>query len=136
MFDIPEEHCFLSVQDLVSVQKFADAVINGTMDKQHVVTTVPLLEHGYDVLLEKPFAINERQAKVLLDCAKKTGRKVMVCHVLRYSPFYTKIKEVVDSGEIGKIINTYKFLLPTKTDKKHIRAKRTIKYTYYAQYTK
>lgn len=104
-FDIPDERCFTSVKDLVAVPKFADAVINGTMDKQHVVTTVPLLEHGYDVLLEKPFALDERQAKVLLECAKKTGRKVMVCHVLRYSPFYTKIKEVVDSGEIGKIIN-------------------------------
>lgn len=105
LFQIPDHHCFHSVEELVSVPKFADAVINGTMDPLHVETTVPLLEHGYDVLLEKPFAVNQSEADTLLQCANETGRIVMVCHVLRYAPFYREIQKVLRSGVIGKVIN-------------------------------
>lgn len=105
LFDIPEENCFSSVEDLVAVPRFADAVINGTMDRIHVQTTVPLLEHGYDVLLEKPFALNCEEADILLSCAQKCGRKVMICHVLRYAPFYRQIHDVIKSGQIGRIMN-------------------------------
>lgn len=104
-FSIPKEHCFSSVEQLVSIPKFADAVINATMDQQHVSTSLPLLRHGYDILLEKPFAINQQQADQLINCCRQTGRRIMVCHVLRYSPFYRKIKETVSSGEIGEILN-------------------------------
>ena len=48
----PDDMMFTSAEELASKGKLADAVINGTMDKQHVDTTLPLLEAGYDVLLE------------------------------------------------------------------------------------
>lgn len=105
LFHIPEHHCFGSVEELVSVPKFADAVINGTMDPLHVRTTIPLLKHGYDVLLEKPFAVNQSEADTLVQCANETGRTVMVCHVLRYAPFYREIQKILGSGAIGKVIN-------------------------------
>lgn len=104
-FNIPPEHCFSSVDELTSVQKFADAAINGTMDHIHVKTSIPLLESGYDILLEKPFAVNEKEMRELVKCAAKNGRKVMVCFVLRYAPFYQEIKKVLLSGEIGEIVN-------------------------------
>ena len=104
-FGIDDERCFSSVEELCAVPRFADAAINGTMDRQHVVTTIPLLRAGYDVLLEKPFAINQREADELLACAKETGRRVMICHVLRYAPFYRAVQEVITSGEIGRIMH-------------------------------
>lgn len=104
-FNIPEHNCFSCVEDLIKVPKFAQGVINGTMDQLHVPTSLLLLKHGYDILLEKPFAINEAEANELIECAKETNRQVMVCHILRYTPFYKKIKEIVGGGEIGKIIN-------------------------------
>lgn len=104
-FDLPESRCFESVDELVAVPRFADAAINGTMDPIHVSTTVPLLKAGYDVLLEKPFAVNEEEARLLLSAAKKYNRKVMICFVLRYSPFYRGIKERIVAGEIGDILN-------------------------------
>ena len=104
-FGIPEEKCFESVEELIKVPKFADAAINGTMDSIHVSTTIPLLKAGYDVLLEKPFAVNEKEARQLYNTAKKYGRKVMICFVLRYAPFYRGIKEKILAGEIGDIIN-------------------------------
>lgn len=105
LFSIPKEHCFSSAEELAVHPKFADAVINGTMDRQHVSTSLPLLRRGYDILLEKPFAINQEEADELLRCVHETGRHVMVCHVLRYAPFYRKIKETIQDGGIGKIIN-------------------------------
>lgn len=105
LYNIPPERCFTTAQELAGVPKFADAVINGTMDHVHVETTVPLLEAGYDVLLEKPFSVNEEEARELVDAAEKYGRKVMVCFVLRYAPFYRKIKDLILAGEIGDIIS-------------------------------
>ena len=104
-FRLPAERCFSSVEALCAVPRFADAAINGTMDRQHVVTTLPLLRAGYDVLLEKPFAINQQEADALLACARETGRRVMVCHVLRYAPFYRAMREVIASGEIGRVMH-------------------------------
>ena len=104
-YGFSEEFCFDSAAELAKKPKLADAIINGTMDEMHVETSVPLLEKGYDMLLEKPFAVNEDEMKTLVDCVKKNGNKVMICHVLRYTPFYYSIKERVASGEIGDIIN-------------------------------
>ena len=104
-FGIPQEYCFNSVEALAAAPRFADGIINGTMDPQHVATTLPLLRRGYDVLLEKPFALNQAQADRLLTCARETGRRVMVCHVLRYAPFYRTLKEMIVAGELGRILN-------------------------------
>ena len=60
-FGIPADRCFESAEELAKQPKLADAVINGTMDNQHVATAIPLLRRGYDMLLEKPFAVNEAE---------------------------------------------------------------------------
>lgn len=104
-FGFPQEFCFASADELAKAPKFADAVINGTMDEQHVETSIPLLEKGYDMLLEKPFAVNDGEMERLLDVVRRNGNKVMICHVLRYTPFYSEIKKRITDGEIGDIIN-------------------------------
>lgn len=100
-----DEMCFENAEELAQKGKLADAVINGTMDQQHVQTTVLLLRAGYDVLLEKPFAVNEEEMRFLVNTAKECKRKVMICHVLRYTPFYRAVKKAIMEGEIGEIIN-------------------------------
>ena len=104
-YGFSEEFCFESAEELAKHGKIADAVINGTMDDQHVDTTIPLLEAGYDILLEKPFAISHDEVKRLEEAVERTGRKVMICHVLRYAPFYVELKKRILNGEIGDIIN-------------------------------
>ena len=101
LFNLPEDMLFESAEALAKKGKLADAVINGTMDQQHVATAVPLLEAGYDMLLEKPFAISEAELRALIGTARRCGRKVMVCHVLRYAPFYAEIKKRLP--RLGKI---------------------------------
>ena len=107
MFDLPDECCFSTVEELVSVPRFADAAINCTMDRLHVETSLPLLRHGYDLLLEKPYALNDEEGQLIIDCARETGRKVMVCHVLRYTPFYRSLRRVIALGTIGDVINIH-----------------------------
>ena len=86
-FGFSPERCYENAEQLATVPVFADAVINGTMDAEHVPTSLPLLRAGYDILLEKPFAVNEDEMRELADTAEKYNRKVMICHVLRYAPF-------------------------------------------------
>lgn len=99
------EFCFENAAELAKHEKFADVIINGTMDHQHYETAAPLLELGYDMLLEKPFSVNADEMSKLLKIIRAHGNKVMICHVLRYSAFYRAIKQRVANGEIGDIIN-------------------------------
>lgn len=105
LYGIPEENCFKSAEELSKNPKIADAVINGTMDKEHVNTSIPLLKAGYHILLEKPISTNEKELLELYQTAKETKRNVMICHVLRYNPYYIEIKNKVAAGEIGEIMN-------------------------------
>ena len=104
-YNVTAENCYSDVSELVKREKFADAVINGTMDHLHVSTSIPVLEKGYDLLLEKPFAVNEEEMNELHEVAQREGRKVVIGHVLRYTDFYRAIKEHIISGEIGNIIS-------------------------------
>ncbi len=104
-YNVPGENCFDSVEEFVARDKFADAVINGTMDQLHVKTSIPVLRKGYDMLLEKPFAVNAVEMQELVDVVRETGRKVYICHVLRYTPFYSSIKKHLINGDIGDIIS-------------------------------
>ncbi len=99
------QFCFENAEELAKHEKFADAIINGTMDHQHYETAAPLLELGYDMLLEKPFAVNAEEMSKLLKIIRTHGNKVMICHVLRYSAFYREIKQRIINGDIGDIIN-------------------------------
>ena len=102
-FNLPKEMCFESAEEFLKHPKMADAVLVCTQDQQHVAHAIPALELGYDVLLEKPISPSEEDCRALLKTAHRTGRKVIVCHVLRYSPFYRKIKEILDSGILGEL---------------------------------
>ena len=104
-FHVSKEHRFASIEEFVNSPKIADAVINGTMDQLHVKTTIPVLKAGYHVLLEKPIGTSEEEMRELQQAAEQYDRKVMICHVLRYAPFYAEIKKRILAGDIGDIIN-------------------------------
>jgi len=105
MFGLSPEHCFESAEQVAERPKLADVAINGTMDHQHVPTSLPLLAAGYDMLLEKPFATDEKEMWQLVHAARKHDRRVGICHVLRFTPFYRAIRQQVLDGVIGDILN-------------------------------
>lgn len=103
--NIPDEKRFVTWEHVFEQPKFADAIIITTPDDLHYGPCMKALEMGYDVLLEKPIAPTEKECRDILALANKTGRIVAVCHVLRYAPYFIKLKEMVDSGVLGELIS-------------------------------
>ncbi|MDX2111692.1 MAG: Gfo/Idh/MocA family oxidoreductase [Verrucomicrobiota bacterium] len=101
----PAFRSFKDANELLSVDKFADILVIGTQDAFHFAPCLAALQKGYDILLEKPISNNLREVLALEKAARELGRKVLVCHVLRYTPFYEKLKEIVASGVLGEIIS-------------------------------
>lgn len=105
LYNLPAQRCYQTAEALAKDPRFADFAINGTMDHQHVPTSLPLLAAGYHLLLEKPFATHEDELWELVDAARRCDRHVAICHVLRYAPFYAAIREKVAEGVVGDILN-------------------------------
>ena len=103
-FGIPAEACFENADIFSRQPKMADAVINGTMDQLHVSTSVPVIEAGYHLLLEKPIAKSHEELATLVDAAQKVDQHLMICHILRHAPFYVAIQRVIADGKIGQIM--------------------------------
>lgn len=101
---VAQEMCFDSVEKMLEQPKLADAMVLCTQDRQHVPQAIVALRKGYDLLMEKPISPVEEDLKKIVQVARECGRKVLVCHVLRYTPFFGKIKEIIDSGLIGEIV--------------------------------
>ena len=104
-YGVDPSRVFYSVDELVKCGKIADIVINGTMDAQHVPTSLPLLSLGYDMLLEKPFATGAKELAELYATAKENKNAIFVCHVLRYASFYLGIRRILEEGVLGKIVS-------------------------------
>ena len=102
---IPQSMRFASVSDFTACAPECDLVINATMDDIHCSVGIPIIEAGYDMLIEKPVSADPDELLALHSRAKELGRQVFVCHVLRYTPFYKAIKERIVKGEIGRIVS-------------------------------
>lgn len=104
-YGIEDRYRFGTWEDIFTVPKFADAVFITTPDHLHHGPAMAALAMGYDLILEKPIAQTWRECREILELATKNDRIVAVCHVLRYAPYFRKMKEVVDSGAIGRVIS-------------------------------
>lgn len=103
-FSLPEENVYASWEDLLKRDRFADAVIVATQDKDHYAPAMKALEKGYHVLCEKPMSPDPAECLRMAQAAKKYGRKLSVCHVLRYTPFFSQIKKLIEAGTIGEVM--------------------------------
>lgn len=104
-FSIPKERQFLSPDDFFSKGIISDALIISTQDASHYEITKKAILTGYKyILLEKPVSGVKGEYTELRDLAKENGVILIICHVLRYSNYYSKIKEIISSGKIGDIV--------------------------------
>lgn len=102
--NVPEQMRFADAMEVFRLGKIADAAIITTQDQDHFPHAMAALDCGYDILLEKPISPDPKECVAIEEKANKLGRKVTVCHVLRYTNFWGEIKKVLDSGELGKIV--------------------------------
>ncbi|NMA61762.1 MAG: Gfo/Idh/MocA family oxidoreductase [Firmicutes bacterium] len=104
-FGIAEDKCFKDWDELFAQPKLADAVFVTTRDRDHYEPAIKAMNAGYHVLLEKPMSPSWDECIDLGRVAEEKNLNLTVCHVLRYSPFFQTIKEILDSGKIGRLMS-------------------------------
>lgn len=104
-YHVPAEMCFESYEELLSLPKFADIAMICTQDKMHFEPAMMAIDKKYDLLLEKPIAPTPQECYRIAEKARANGVRVLVCHVLRYTPFYKAVKAFIKSGTLGEIMN-------------------------------
>ena len=98
-----DEELFTDLDKCLAKDLHCDLYINGTMDQIHYEVLKKLLKTKKAILTEKPIVNNKEQLLELENLAKKNNSSVFVGHVLRYTPFYKTIKQLLVDGEIGEI---------------------------------
>jgi len=104
--NIPKEMQFTSWEELLTKPKLAEALLICTQDRDHFKPTMKALELGYDILLEKPMSPDPYETLQMAEKAEETKQLLTICHVLRYSTFFIKLKEILaDKERLGDIVN-------------------------------
>jgi predicted dehydrogenase len=95
-------------------EQHPDVVIVTTVDAYHHLYIVAALEHGCDVVSEKPMTTDDDKVAAILAAAERTGRRVRVTFNYRYSPAYTRLRQLVADGAIGvPLLIDFSWLLDT-----------------------
>ncbi|NEW04767.1 Gfo/Idh/MocA family oxidoreductase [Paenibacillus sp. SYP-B3998] len=102
---IEDAHCHSDWRSLLDVPKLADAVVICTQDQMHLEPAMRALEKDYHVLLEKPMSTTAEACILLGEQADKWNKVFSICHVLRYTPFFSLLKSMLDRGKIGRLIS-------------------------------
>lgn len=102
---ISSENAFVSWEDLLSKGKIADILLVCTQDQMHFEPTIQALELGYDVLLEKPMSGSPAECLAMAAASKKQQKILAVCHVLRYTNFFSTLKKMLSQGRIGRLVS-------------------------------
>ncbi len=92
-------------EDFTTSKKLTDVVIIASPDYTHYLYAQHAIQLGYDILLEKPIGMNLDDIQALKEAMKGKQINTAVPYVLRYSPHFKKLKELIDQGKIGEIVN-------------------------------
>lgn len=104
-FCLEPSACFTDYHDFFRSSLKVDAVMICTPENMHYEPCMMAIEAGYHVLLEKPIAQTPEECIAIGEAARRKNVIVTVCHVLRYHPYFIKLKELACSGELGNIIS-------------------------------
>jgi predicted dehydrogenase len=96
---------FTGWDELAGKGRLADVAVIATQDRLHVEPAVTLARQGYHLLLEKPMAPTEAEARQIADAVDAAGVIGAVCHVLRYTGYTRALKGLLDTGRIGTLVN-------------------------------
>lgn len=103
-YGVPEDMCFKTGEEMFARERLADVALICTQDRQHVGHAVAALQKGYHLLLEKPIAVSLEDVRLIEETAKAHQRCVVVCHVLRYAPFFEQIRAAIERGDVGEVV--------------------------------
>jgi predicted dehydrogenase len=102
----PETRFTGNLEELLADNEL-DAVVVAAPVLAHTALARRVLQAGKDVFVEKPLALSPSDAEDLIELATERDRILMVGHLLEYHPAITRLKEIVDSGELGEVFYVY-----------------------------
>lgn len=100
---VADAACFRTWEEALAERGEWDAVVIATPDRLHVDPAARALELGCDILLEKPIAPTIGELRRFVHAAGPHRGAVTVAHVLRYTPFFTAVKRIIDEGRLGAL---------------------------------
>jgi len=105
LFNIPEKFQYRSWEDLLAGPRLGEGILICTQDKMHFQPAVRAVEKGYHILIEKPISPDPEECIKIGQLAEKSQKVVMICHVLRYTPFFIRMKALLQEGRIGRVVS-------------------------------
>jgi predicted dehydrogenase len=103
--NIPAGRQFCSWEELLSRPRPGQVALICTQDWQHTNPTMAAIERGYHILLEKPMATTAAECRQVVQASEAAGLQLHICHVLRYTPHFQKMREIIQSGILGQMID-------------------------------
>lgn len=103
IYHLNDNQLFTDLDECLKANLPCDIYINGTMDQLHYEVLTKLIKTKKAVLTEKPIVAKKEELLELERLAKENNNQIFVGHVLRYTPFYKRIKQLILDGEIGEI---------------------------------
>ena len=104
-YGVGADMAFAGYAELFARERLADAVLICTQDRMHLEPTLGAISRGYHILVEKPISPLEEEIDKIEAALAGYDKVFMTGFVLRYTPFVKKLKELIDGGEIGDIMN-------------------------------
>lgn len=105
LHQISEENCVADWEELMNRPKMADCVIIATQDNMHFLPYKRAAEKGYHILCEKPMSSDKKELQEMAAIARNSRQIISICHVLRYSPFFSEIKKLLEENAIGELVS-------------------------------
>lgn len=102
---IPEHRSFASWQEALEANLPIQAVVNALPDHLHEASATRVMELGHHQLLEKPITNDLPGAVRIARAAEASGKVLMLAYVLRYTPFFSTLHGVVQSGQLGEVVH-------------------------------
>jgi UDP-2-acetamido-3-amino-2,3-dideoxy-glucuronate N-acetyltransferase len=102
----PSAHAYRGYEELLRDPE-VEAVALATPAEEHAPMAIAALQAGKDVFVEKPMALTPEAGEEILEASRRTGRIVMVGHLLLYHPAVVTIQQLVASGELGRLEYIY-----------------------------
>ena len=101
---LPGARIYSGYQDMLNAESAnLDFVDISTPPSDHAAIADAALANGFHVLCEKPLACTEEEARSLLERAKTVQRVIFPCHNYKHAPGVRAIREIIQSGRIGKV---------------------------------
>ncbi len=102
--DVPTTHRFTTTDQLWAQDQLAKVCIVASPDAAHEQAAVGALTAGYHTLIEKPMATTLEGARRIAIASQEHPERLHVAHVLRYTPFFRRVHEIIESRRLGDLI--------------------------------